>query len=327
MVFTAAGAKRTGERTFEIAGQLELLGRAQPLTLTATWNKSGPSPIDKTYVMGVSARGSFKRSSYGMNYARRQRLGRRRGAAHHRVRGQAQMTAAPRHGWRRWLLRFGLPLLLLNALLTLENLGPTLWPHPAPRLSFELCMALLALTAWLAWRGAAGARACCALLAVAHRLLDRGALSRRDGVGRVRPARSTCTGTAGTCWTCCAWASSRAWQIGLAALVVLAVPVLLYALALRCWRAHRARAGAGRAPRPAIGADRRRCCCASFAAHGIGGRDTRWFFSMPVAPDRRAPGRAAGRPAAARRARRRSCRPARPSTRSARRACAAPTCC
>jgi polyisoprenoid-binding protein YceI len=68
-VFTAAGAKRTGERTFEIPGQLELLGRSQPLTLAATWNKSGPSPIEKSYVMGVSARGSFKRSSHGMNYA------------------------------------------------------------------------------------------------------------------------------------------------------------------------------------------------------------------------------------------------------------------
>ncbi len=69
MVFTATGARRTGERSFELAGQLELLGRTQPLTLTATWNKSGASPIDKTYVMGVSVRGSFKRSSYGMNYA------------------------------------------------------------------------------------------------------------------------------------------------------------------------------------------------------------------------------------------------------------------
>ena len=68
MVFTATGARKTGERSFEIAGQLELLGRSQPLTLTATWNKSGVSPIDKSYVMGVSARGSFKRSSYGMNY-------------------------------------------------------------------------------------------------------------------------------------------------------------------------------------------------------------------------------------------------------------------
>ena len=68
MVFTAAGAKRTGERSFEIAGQLELLGRSQPLTLQATWNKSAASPIASTYVMGVSARGTFKRSSYGMSY-------------------------------------------------------------------------------------------------------------------------------------------------------------------------------------------------------------------------------------------------------------------
>lgn len=69
MVFTATGARRTGERSFEIPGQLELLGRTQPLVLQATWNKSGPSPIVKgAYVMGVSARGSFKRSAYGMSY-------------------------------------------------------------------------------------------------------------------------------------------------------------------------------------------------------------------------------------------------------------------
>jgi polyisoprenoid-binding protein YceI len=72
MTFTASSAKRTGERTFEIAGSLELLGRSLPLTLQATWNKSGVSPMSvggKAYVMGVSARGSFKRSAYGMNYA------------------------------------------------------------------------------------------------------------------------------------------------------------------------------------------------------------------------------------------------------------------
>ena len=73
MVFTANGAKRLAERRFEIAGQLELLGKSQPLTLTATWNKSAESPLGgfgrKPYVMGVSARGSFKRSAYGMNYA------------------------------------------------------------------------------------------------------------------------------------------------------------------------------------------------------------------------------------------------------------------
>lgn len=73
MVFTADTARRTGERSFEIAGQLQLLGKTQPLTLQATWNKSAESPLGgfgrKPYVMGVSARGSFKRSAYGMNYA------------------------------------------------------------------------------------------------------------------------------------------------------------------------------------------------------------------------------------------------------------------
>ena len=72
MTFTANSAKRTGERRFEITGQLELLGRTQPLVLQATWNKSAVSPMvpgNKTWVMGVSARGSFKRSAYGMNYA------------------------------------------------------------------------------------------------------------------------------------------------------------------------------------------------------------------------------------------------------------------
>jgi polyisoprenoid-binding protein YceI len=73
MVFTADTARRIGERNFEINGQLQLLGRTQPLTLQATWNKSAESPIGsfgrKPYVMGVSARGSFKRSAFGMNYA------------------------------------------------------------------------------------------------------------------------------------------------------------------------------------------------------------------------------------------------------------------
>jgi len=73
MVFTADSARRTGERSFEINGQLELLGKTQPLTLQATWNKSATSPLggilQKPYVMGVSARGSFKRSAFGMNYA------------------------------------------------------------------------------------------------------------------------------------------------------------------------------------------------------------------------------------------------------------------
>jgi polyisoprenoid-binding protein YceI len=73
MVFTADTARRTGDRSFELVGQLQLLGKTQLLTLQATWNKSAESPLGgfgrKPYVMGVSARGSFKRSAFGMNYA------------------------------------------------------------------------------------------------------------------------------------------------------------------------------------------------------------------------------------------------------------------
>jgi len=73
MTFTADKAKRTAERTFVIEGRLELLGRTNPVTLEATWNKSGEYAIGsffggKPYVMGVSARGSFKRSAFGMQY-------------------------------------------------------------------------------------------------------------------------------------------------------------------------------------------------------------------------------------------------------------------
>jgi polyisoprenoid-binding protein YceI len=70
IVFTGATAKRTGERTFVVEGQLQMIGKAQPLTLNVTWNKSGKYELPGTeaYVMGVSARGSFKRSGFGMNY-------------------------------------------------------------------------------------------------------------------------------------------------------------------------------------------------------------------------------------------------------------------
>lgn len=69
MIFTATGAERTGERTFTIRGELALLGRAKPLTLEATWNKSAPYPIGpRTEVIGVSARGRLARSEFGMTY-------------------------------------------------------------------------------------------------------------------------------------------------------------------------------------------------------------------------------------------------------------------
>jgi polyisoprenoid-binding protein YceI len=69
MVFTAGSARRTGERTFTVTGELTLLGTTRPLTLEATLNKSAPYPIgDRAEVMGVSARGTLKRSEFGMAY-------------------------------------------------------------------------------------------------------------------------------------------------------------------------------------------------------------------------------------------------------------------
>ena len=69
MTFIADGARRTGERTDAVTGELTLLGTSRPLTLQATLNKSAPYPIgDRAAVMGISARGTLKRSDFGMTY-------------------------------------------------------------------------------------------------------------------------------------------------------------------------------------------------------------------------------------------------------------------
>ena len=70
IVFTGGQGKRTGERTFAIDGQLELIGKKLPVTIEAKWNKSAQYELPGTtaYVMGVSARTSFKRSEFGMKY-------------------------------------------------------------------------------------------------------------------------------------------------------------------------------------------------------------------------------------------------------------------
>ena len=70
MTFTADSARPIGERQFEVTGNLSLLGVSRPLTLMATWNKSGDYPIGRNaYAMGVSARGVLQRADFGMDYA------------------------------------------------------------------------------------------------------------------------------------------------------------------------------------------------------------------------------------------------------------------
>lgn len=70
MTFAANDARRIGDREFEISGELSLIGVTRPLTLTATWNKSGDYPIGRNaYAIGVSARGVLERTDFGMDYA------------------------------------------------------------------------------------------------------------------------------------------------------------------------------------------------------------------------------------------------------------------
>jgi polyisoprenoid-binding protein YceI len=72
MIFTAAQARRTADRDYTLDGQLELLGKTQPVTMKARWNKSSQYEMStifsKAYVTGASVRGSFKRSAFGMRY-------------------------------------------------------------------------------------------------------------------------------------------------------------------------------------------------------------------------------------------------------------------
>jgi polyisoprenoid-binding protein YceI len=74
MQFTADSAKSAGDKQFQVDGMLTLLGVSKPVTLSMVWNKSETYPfraygLSPHYAMGVSGRGSFKRSDFGMSYA------------------------------------------------------------------------------------------------------------------------------------------------------------------------------------------------------------------------------------------------------------------
>ena len=71
MVFKATDIKINSDETI-INGNLTLLGITRPLVLTGKINKIGKYPfggIIKPYVMGISAKGTIKRSDHAMMYA------------------------------------------------------------------------------------------------------------------------------------------------------------------------------------------------------------------------------------------------------------------
>ncbi len=69
--FVGREAKATGDNTGTVTGDLTLLGVTKPLTLEVTLNKIGAYPFGAgpPYVIGISARGTVKRSEFGMMYA------------------------------------------------------------------------------------------------------------------------------------------------------------------------------------------------------------------------------------------------------------------
>ncbi len=70
MRFVLTGSKKKGGRKGVVTGNLTLRGKTRPVSLNVTWNKAGAYPFgDKHEVVGISARGTLKRSRWGMTYA------------------------------------------------------------------------------------------------------------------------------------------------------------------------------------------------------------------------------------------------------------------
>lgn len=67
--FVATSIAPTGPKTGRISGNLTLRGVTRPIVLDATFNGSmAPNPMMKTQKIGVSARGTIKRTDFGMTF-------------------------------------------------------------------------------------------------------------------------------------------------------------------------------------------------------------------------------------------------------------------
>lgn len=68
LTFKSTKVEKTGDNTGTVTGDLTLLGVTKPVTLTVTFNKAGVSAASKLDTVGFSARGTVKRSDFGMKY-------------------------------------------------------------------------------------------------------------------------------------------------------------------------------------------------------------------------------------------------------------------
>lgn len=181
-----------------------------------------------------------------------------------------------------WLLRFGLAFGLLNTLLTFENRWPGFGVRYMPRLSFELCLGMAALLAWVVWRGRLSARAATAMALgfVALVVVRYADVTAPAVLGR--PINVYWDGRHVAELLRVAAQSASAWQMAAAVTALVLGAVLLF-IAARTAIAMLAQCLAWQPSRPwllaAVAA-----FTWSFAAYVPDRRDTRWFFSLPLTP-------------------------------------------
>jgi hypothetical protein len=191
---------------------------------------------------------------------------------------------APASPWvvAAWLLRFGAAFGLLNTLLTFENRWPGFGVAYMPRLSFELCLAVVLLMGWVAWRGAVSARSATLLAAgvVALAALRYADVTAPAVLGR--PVNLVWDGHHAVELLRLAAQARPAWQVAAVLTALVAGSVLLMLLA-RAAIVVLAQCLAWSRPRLLLLASVA-ALTLSFAAYVPGERDTRWFFSLPLAP-------------------------------------------
>ncbi len=181
-----------------------------------------------------------------------------------------------------WWWRFALAFWLLNTLLTFENRWPGFGVGYMPRLSFELCLAVVALMGWVAWRGSLSHRWVTVAAAgfVALVLVRYTSVTAPAVLGR--PVNVYWDGRHASELLRVAAQSVPLWQVT-AAVLALAIGLLLLMGVARWAIQALGECLAWESPRPwlltSVGA-----LSLSFAAYLPDQRDTRWFFSIPLAP-------------------------------------------
>ncbi len=194
------------------------------------------------------------------------------------------LPPAPRRAAVR-LLQLALAFALLNALLSFENRWPGFGVHLMPRLSFELCLAVAALAAWVAWRGVPSARAA-TLLALGFVVLV--AVRYADVTAPAllgRPVNVYWDGRHGLELLRVAAASQPPWRVAAAAAAcALGLALLLGLVRLAIGLLLRSLAALPARPLLRGTAALTAVLCACWLAYVPDQRDTRWFFTLPLTP-------------------------------------------